>query len=348
MGTAYFGAVSPITTLNGDWANVSQWYSDPGYNDDGYQAGTLLNRLPLANDQIYIYQNVMSNAGTVSANVYVAGGGFNDPTAVWSGLMTVENYMSIDSGTFSGNVYTPYYVAIDIRGGTFTNTFTLSTGGLLTFANKYVGPGYIDLPLTIASNASFNTQYLYVYRSEAWNGNLKFQRFQLNKSLVTGTYPPISKDISTAYTDCKYFELNFYGDQSTNATLSTIFTNTNPIIMGTANTPCSSAYLFNLVTDKPIIIYTDFNTSISIGTQNSSFYSALYNFTLLGNKRVVSYISGNATLYATKNIPIIYNSTSKTIDSTLLPQSYGFGTIGGSFVSNTILVQSPNIGANLE
>ena len=135
MTDIYFGAKTPQTTNNGNWADVGQWYAtlgDEGSKYTGPTPGTLLNRLPNpVTDNIILYQSVVSNVGTYTGTIsspYNAS--IADSLAIYSGKV------SVDASIIYGGAFADLFVqsGVTIFGGTFDvitgNGVTINSDGL--------------------------------------------------------------------------------------------------------------------------------------------------------------------------------------------------------------------------
>jgi hypothetical protein len=367
VATIYFGAQVPVgTPNNGNWNDVSQWYSNPGSNQgkDNYP-GTLLGRLPLLTDVIYITQWVTSGVAArvltltgVNNGVWtgvIAGdsspilnkvAGLNDPTATWAGTNTVYE-MNIRSGTVNFNITNTY----EITGGTFN-------GNLISF-HQYISGGTfngaVSGRINIYGNPTFNgsltnVQALSLYSGTftktitSWSGgSLGIFGGTYNApstptagltsfSLYSGT---MAQNIFTsAYTQLNVITiqggtLSFAGDIQAGAL--------GRAVQFYINQDFNDGVRF-AGTDKNITVYSSTgNTYIRFGTASGPYDAGTYTglITLLsstGTGKPLYTIFGGTYTPPVQTLPLINvaYSTGKGINAALLYVNPGFATFNQS------------------
>lgn len=138
MADIYFG--DGVSSCDGDWNNVSNWYSSKGDYCCGYSAGTPMGRLPVdGSDIVHIVAPITANTPAVWNGGIVMEAGIYYPTTpvgkissgVWNGTITGGGYGQYGSsrcelagGTFNNTVTCQ---VLKISGGTFASAVTLTT-----------------------------------------------------------------------------------------------------------------------------------------------------------------------------------------------------------------------------
>jgi len=314
MATIYFGAQVPVVNQNGNWNDVTQWYSDMGNNQGkDYAPGVLLGRLPLLTDTIIMVQWVTSGVaarvltltgvnngvwtGVIEGeNVFTIyrNAGLNDPAATWSGTYTAQQ-INIRSGIVNFNFNNSY----EISGGTIN-------GNVINYIDN-LSAG------TFNGNVSGN---LSIYGNPVFNGSLINIR---SIAIYSGTFTKSVTSWSNA-------SLGLYGGTYNSASTPTAGLVSFAIYAGTmAANIFTSAY-----TSLQVVIITggtlSFSGDIQVGAvgrlgqaffnNGTNYYGANFTGT---NKNITVYGSNT-------NISIRFGSTSGTVDAgtytgivTLLP-----------------------------
>lgn len=117
MATFYFGGVG--NTPNGNWTDVSQWYSDPGfYCSCGCGvAGTPAGSLPTSADTVVVYNQVpASNVPTT----------YNYAAFTWNGILILDSLPAGKTWNMPVTVIAMAFAAVNIVSGTFNSTVTIS------------------------------------------------------------------------------------------------------------------------------------------------------------------------------------------------------------------------------
>jgi hypothetical protein len=366
MATVYFGAnyLPDGYSLNGNWNDVNQWFSDRGdAGEDYFYPATPLGRSPNpATDTVEIMQNVTSGSGTYSGPVigsyYYA---FDAANLTWSGAILSDN-ATFSRGTFSGNLTAVRYFYIG--GGTFTNLSSFSstqTSYWRLYETDSTG-GTTPNTLTFPAGFSINASNFSIDRSmtisfpitfgSAWGGSIS-----VGPGYLTKQYPVFTRDMSTAVTSCTYYTVQGWTSAAPTVpiTLSTVFTNTATFTIGT---PTKPGYItcYDVQITRPTILYTakvgDYDQSVfsywykPSGTINTPIVLAsLTILTVQGLAPGNIDVSGPYTYIVTATVAVLPN---QQIDPNSLPASYQFGRKGSTFKPTINLTLTQNLQATSE
>jgi hypothetical protein len=372
MATVYFGAQYSNIPMNGNWSDVTQWFSTIGedYGKGGIVYATPLNRLPNpATDTVLMYQTVTQGVGTYTGNI--GNGYFGDPNAIWSGDIEYGYYYK---GTFTGRIIQSqsFFGLHRFNGGNFTNaTFVLGAAGGLGFGENLLTGDTTVYTLTLPNNFSITTKgQVSIYRQMNWTYPIYFNptpstegnRGQLNisRGIKTLQLPTISIDISTSATGCRFFDLDAGGYDSYTppapVSLNTFLTNPAPLVFGTPTTPAGFNFR-NIGADREVTVYTTrldgaklFNSYI--GANFPTVYDKLNIIELDGPGFIypnVIYANSNVTWRPTLSLPLnnVAEGTKYKLNENKLPWSYTFGLGGSTFDPIINISLTKNIAADL-
>ena len=372
MAIVYFGANIPLSTMNGNWSDITQWYSFFGTGGKGAQPAVYLNRFPNpATDTVQMIQEVKSNGGTYTGT-YPSGSwtygsyagpiiyaNLNDPNCTWSGTMT--SGFSIQQGTVTGNL--SGVSGLNIYGGTFTNTVTFPTNTSWNFF-EVIGLT-TQRTITFPANFSITTSgQIQIGRDMVWSypinftgsasiyyNNLYFTRGNQSGNIASMTFFPANINNFTIIGSPKS------GQPLVAKNISSVFPNSTSLTFGSSTSPCLCNFM-DVAFDIPVTIYTG-------NGYTGQFYSGWY----LGNAGKISITYTNLTFKLSTGytyapffingpytwVSTVYTSllpslsgTKKIVDYNTIPLSYGFGVNGSTFTPTTILNLTKNIGAILE
>jgi len=386
MGTpVYFGAGYARGAINGNWRDITQWYSSPGYTGEGSYPGEFLNRFPNPNtDDVYLYQNVRStsNVGTYvgtypngswqsgttyAGTVYGRNVGISDPNAVWTGTMYDA---ACYAGTFAGNFVNGVQQAIVLYGGTFTNANFSQVTRLRVYENNpnqtyrvITTPNSITFPATLNMP---NLLDLTIGRQMNWNFPITFAgtggSLSIYRGACTNELPTISQDISTTLTNCTNFNIyfeNLANDTGTDVyessqlgDLNTIFTNSAPIIIGSPSKPASFTLQF-VAPNRELTFYVKNGTSNSLVTcaALTPTYDKLNIIEATGSLGATVNVYSAVTWKPTINLSLNNTNDFSKYKLNTIPRKYGFTTNFGAnsakFQPVLILALPTNLNADI-
>jgi hypothetical protein len=380
MATVYFGAQQSASgsSPNGNWRDITQWYSNPGNSGEGGYNGTLLNRFPNpATDTVISSQNILSNVGTyvgtypngswAAGTTYsgkVVGNycSFLDANAIWTGTIGDSTYYQpniIYAGTFNCNLAGLVW----LYGGNFENSnFTNVTGlEILEYNNSYPPTPF---PMTLPTTYNLpNLNSFWLDRPMTWSIPLVLQGTNPRITIRAGSYsrqfPTITVDISTAATNCTQFDFrlgNYDGVNYQNiglTDLNTILTNPAPLIFGSPTKPARFSFQF-VAPNREITVYVSNTTSNSeisngTGTFSAAVYDKLNIIEANGSTGANINIYSPVTWKPTISLPIAPTTLDPKYKVATLPQRYTFGIAGGSKYEPIInLNLTKNVAAVLE
>jgi hypothetical protein len=359
MGTAvYFGANNPSSPINGNWQDITQWYSNPGFTGESTLPSTKLNRFPNpATDDVYIYQDVKTNVATyvgtypngswttdkTYSGLIYGRNAFRDPNAIWTGTIYNGN---CQSGTFTGNFITNQGLTLTIAGGNFTNAnFSQVIRLSVAESNATVSGGNntIQVPdtLTFPTNFSLspNLQYIILQRQMAWNYPILFSsdtggQLQIRRGALTNELPTISQNISTSVTNCLQIDFTFNTRATTNGAniwitnllvdLDTILTNPAPLIFGSPTKPISFTLTY-VAPNREITAYvSDTTASVIYCGGLTPRYDKLNIIEIAGSRGAYIRVESAVTWAPTLNIPLTNTNDFSKYKLGQLPRSYDF------------------------
>ena len=372
-----FGFAPYGHTMNGDWSDINQWYSDPGDNGEVPRFATRLGRFPNPSTDIvdagYAYTlGIVRNGGTYNANtgiwtygIYegpITGGRFYDPNCHWTGAK--DGYTYFYDGTFSGNVGDNNGLT-HVVGGTVTANIRF-TGGALYFEeeNRSNGSMYsltlpANLSISVGRNAGAQTPYfITIKRGMTWNYPITFNTttgnapyLLLGKGSVSNQMPVFVNDISPASLNAYNISISAYNNSSnTNVVnLSTICTNSTPIVFG--NTSNAGSFTFTWIN-------IDRNFTVYLGDKTTQMDCAGSLQTFVLDNLVINVIDGYVGLpkinvggpcvwRKTFYVPLTRTTSGSKYQllANNTPYGYGFGYNGSIFEPTTIPILPQTIGA---
>jgi hypothetical protein len=371
MANFYFGAAVKTSPYNGNWQDLTQWYSDPGIPDNYSPTnGVPATTFPTSSDTVYFYQNVTGNVATYSGT-YPSGSWSTDNTfsgdtinlhtvgvGIWSGRLkggyfgtgtpwgelnivgNSSNTLPIINGTF-GVVSPGSYFNVRFLGGVLSSNLTNSANDSCFFYNGVVKSTF-DTPIGvyIDGNTTFYNPIKGKYISIASTCTSNIAN---GIQYCSGTFyqyssnVSISSDISTANMGCTNYQI-FAGT----------FSNTNPWIFGNTSTGATVTINYqNLKTpytiNKNITIYPAGTTTL--GAANMVFTGLINIVPPPGQNylKVSSNLVCNGGTYSPPGIFYINttpNGSNILISGNNFVQDYGF-IRNGIFIANTVLLNIP-------
>ena len=364
MANFYFGALVPLSPHNGDWQNLTQWYSDPGIPDFYYPTnGTQATTFPTSSDLVYFNQPVKSNVSTYSGT-YPSGSWSTDNTfsgntwnlytqgvGIWTGQSTIgyitgSNQVGM---TINGNGTN----SLPVINGTFIST---GSGDLRFYGGTLISPIINSIPVYfysgIIKSIFTGATSVYIDGNTSIYNPIKATTLQFSSSCTSNIangiiqcsqliqFSPnvtILSDISTANTTCTNYDI-----------AAGTFSNTNPWIFGNTSTGATvtiqytglkSPYTIN----KNITIYPKSVTYL--GSANMVF-TGLINIIPPTGQNYLNVSSNVVCGGGTYSPPgIFYINTTSNGSNILIAgnnfvQDYGF-IQNGKFIANTALLNIP-------
>ena len=328
MANIYFGANLNPSGLsgNGNWGDVTQWFSDPGQTGKSPSYAIPLGRLPYVGDNVNIVQSVASNVGYWSgvypAGSYVAG---TWPTNIGN-LVTDASLTT--ANIFSGTISSGY-----LYGGKFTGTVTATLGNCLVTGTLTGSIGVQGNPTVTGSIVNITGFRMdsgtWTYPLTSWATPYANNFMVLNG----GTFNPssLSNNFATLQTqNITILPTNiFAGSVLTSVYLNTgtdlsAFSNSTTITLGSLTQGCN----FNIFggSTLPWTIYQKTNgagTTV-IGMNSGTFTGLLTVIPTTVSTSPVRVVWGTGTIYnPTTTVPLVNKTgyTGKGITS--VPPSYG-------------------------
>jgi len=321
MATIYFGAdVYPSgRSANGNWQDLTQWYSDPGtpaYKSIPAIPATPLGRLPYNTDTVNSsYQNILSNVGywngAYPAGSWVAGsfsGNVNNCNCAlavtWGGAISSGNLQNCTvTGSLGG--YAIVLTNVSASTATFGTNFPIYVSGTTTLPSTLTNVGVRLLNGTFNTNLTFNASYYdnsyqaaVIIYGGTFNGTINFTAtysffFQANFAIFGGT---INSNINTSVTGIR--DYGFWG-----GTIG----QSGDLILGTSSLRANATFNINVpswaLVQNPSITPT-FSTSKNItmysrGSQPGTWQGSYIYFGINGSTTDTNVYSGTINIYNT-------------------------------------------------
>ena len=298
MATVYFGCLHPLAAYTGDWTALNQWYSDQGSGAPDKLSsptpGTYLGRLPTPADTIELWQSPTTNVTAWSGAIVCANG----------------NGVIISSGTWSGAISG----GLEISGGTFTNTCTITCNSL-----------------TVKGNPTFN-QALNAGMLTIESGIVRIGT--VSALIISGG--TITSDISTAVTGGNFYEIS-----------GGTFSHVAPWVFGaiTANAGAQLKLAGAGTYNRNITVYGQSRGSITANFTNfSGTISGRLSILPCDGIASVKALNGGSGTYSPPAIiiPVTLAGADTVLPMTNYPLDYGFKIAPCSFTPIVSLSGIPN------